>query len=163
MVTGMQKEEVVTIHILTRSLFLTYFIQPGGGFGDNGHLMDEGNSIRRSSQMVDSYLNIGKNTLSELYNQRSRFKVFIAHESITHLLTYLLTHSLSFSHILKDIQSKALDMLNYLGMSNNMMKTVEQRDFIDKIILFTCMVFTVVLMFALWWFVKYIQFIRVSE
>jgi Ca2+/Na+ antiporter len=54
------------------------------------------------------------------------------------------------------VQSKVLDMLNYLGISNTMMKTVEQRDFIDKIILFTCMVFTVVLLFALWWFVKYI-------
>ena len=68
------------------------FDQPGGGFGDDGHLMDEANSIRRSSQMVDSYLNIGSNTLSELHSQRSRFKVFT--HSLTYLLTYSLTHSL---------------------------------------------------------------------
>ena len=79
------------------------FDQPGGGFGDDGHLMDEANSIRRSSQMVDSYLNIGSNTLSELHSQRSRFKVFT--HSLTHLFIHSLTHSFVRSLIYSFIYS----------------------------------------------------------
>ena len=35
---------------------------------------------------------------------------------------------------LKGVQTKVLDILNMLGLSNYLMKSVERRDFADKII-----------------------------
>ncbi len=88
---------VILKEVLTHSSYflltylLTFSVASTGGSADgNGHLLNEANSIHRSSQMVDSYLNIGKNTLSELYSQRNRFKVHF----LLVLLAYALMHSL---------------------------------------------------------------------
>ena len=90
---------VILKEVLTHSsyFFLTYLLtyfsvaSTGGSADGNGHLLNEANSIHRSSQMVDSYLNIGKNTLSELYSQSNRFKVHF----LLVLLAYALMHSLT--------------------------------------------------------------------
>ena len=80
------------------------------GNNDN-HLLDleaavsESTSLDRSQGMVQSYLSIGRETLEDLYSQKER---------------------------LKGVQRKALDILNYLGLSQSIMKNVENRENIDK-------------------------------
>eukprot|EP01040_Poterioochromonas_malhamensis_P011209 gene11209-12213_t len=87
----------------------------------------ENGSLTRSSRMVNDYINVGRETLDELVNQRER---------------------------LKGIQRRAFDILNYLGLSNTIMKNVELRDWVDKWIVYIGMAFIVALMFVVWWFVR---------
>ncbi len=87
----------------------------------------ENGSLSRSSRMVNDYINVGRETLDELVNQRER---------------------------LKGIQRRAFDILNYLGLSNTIMKNVELRDWVDKWIVYIGMAFIVALMFVVWWFVR---------
>ncbi|RYH31102.1 hypothetical protein EON65_03380 [archaeon] len=87
----------------------------------------ESGSLARSSQNINEYIAIGRETLSELVSQRER---------------------------LKGIQRKAIDMLNYLGISGNMLKGVEKRDAVDKIIVFVGMAVILLVLLFIWWFVK---------
>ncbi len=89
--------------------------------------MAESGSLSRSSQMIGEYLSIGQETLSELVNQRER---------------------------LKSIQRKAFDMLNYLGISNSLLKYIERRDGMDKWIVYGGMIIIVLLLFFVIWFLK---------
>ena len=90
--------------------------------------MAENDSLNRSSKMVDDYVQIGQQTLHELYDQRDR---------------------------LKGVQKGVLDIMNYLGISNTIIKTVEKREFIDKIIVFIGMIFIIfVLGFIFFYFRK---------
>ncbi len=89
--------------------------------------MAESGSLSRSSQMIGEYLSIGQETLSELVNQRER---------------------------LKSIQRKAFDMLNYLGVSNSLLKHIERRDGMDKWIVYGGMIMIVLLLFFVIWFLK---------
>lgn len=100
---------------------------------DSGHDSDialelaENGSLSRSSQYVNEYLNIGKETLSELISQRER---------------------------LKGIQRKALDMMNYLGISGNLLKSVEMRDNVDKWIVYTGMAIILLVLYIIWKYVR---------
>lgn len=85
----------------------------------------ESESLTRSSRMVDGYLQTGQETLLELMSQRER---------------------------LKGVQRQVFDMLNYLGVSNSLLKTVERRDVVDKILVFAGMLFISLLLLAIWWF-----------
>ena len=67
--------------------------------------VSESSSLDRSQGMVQSYISIGRDTLEDLYSQKEK---------------------------LKGVQRKALDILNYLGLSQTIMKNVESRDTIDK-------------------------------
>ena len=87
----------------------------------------ENGSLSRSSKMLNDYLSIGKDTLDELVNQRER---------------------------LKGIQRRAFDILNYLGLSNTVMKNVELRDWVDKWIVYIGMAVILVLMFFVWWYFR---------
>eukprot|EP01031_Cornospumella_fuschlensis_P038202 gene38202-46420_t len=87
----------------------------------------ESGSLARSSQSLNEYIAIGRETLSELISQRER---------------------------LKGIQRKAIDMLNYLGISGNMLKGVEKRDAVDRIIVFAGMAIILLVLLFIWWFVK---------
>lgn len=85
--------------------------------------MAENGSLVRSSRMVNEYLTMGQETLQDLVSQRER---------------------------LKSIQRKAFDMLNYLGVSNTLMKGVEQRDVVDRWIVIGGMIFILILLYLVW-------------
>jgi Golgi SNAP receptor complex protein 2 len=89
--------------------------------------MAENKSIDQSSRLVDGYLQQGQETLSELVNQRER---------------------------LKSAHRKLFDVLNYLGLSNKTMKSIEKRDKIDNIIVIVGICFILLLIFLLWWYFK---------
>jgi Golgi SNAP receptor complex protein 2 len=72
--------------------------------------------------MINNYLAIGQETLSSLMSQRDR---------------------------LKGVQKKTLDMLNYLGISNSLMRSVERRDNVDKWIVYIGMILILLLVFYL--------------
>jgi golgi SNAP receptor complex member 2 len=86
--------------------------------------MSENISLVRSQGMVESYLEIGRDTLSELLGQKER---------------------------LKSAQRKVFDIANYLGLSNSIMKTVEGRDAADKWITYIGMFLILLLLFVIWW------------
>lgn len=87
----------------------------------------ENGSLSRSSKMINDYLAVGRDTLGELVNQRER---------------------------LKGIQRRAFDILNYLGLSNTVMKNVEMRDWVDKWIVYGGMIFIFLLMIFVWWYFR---------
>lgn len=97
----------------------------GGGYSQSQ--IDISSSIDRSSGMVNTYIELGQNTLTELLSQRER---------------------------MKNVHRKVLDMLNYLGLSNSIMKSVENRDNFDRIIVYGGMIFIVCLLLFIWLFVK---------
>jgi len=102
----------------------------GGGpeqMGDTRALLGENASLGRSASMVNSYLEVGQETLSELFSQRDR---------------------------VKGVQRKVFDMMNYLGISNSIMKSVEKREAFDKWIVYIGMLFITALVFVLWWVFK---------
>ena len=101
-----------------------------GGSDDNLNLnidleLAENDSLNRSSNMINSYIAQGQETLQELLSQKDR---------------------------LKNVQRKVLDIMNYLGISNSIMKAVERRDFTDKWIVISGMILTSGLTFLLWWY-----------
>ncbi len=77
--------------------------------------------------MINQYIAIGQNTLQDLLAQKER---------------------------LKSVQRKVLDILNYLGLSNSIMKAVEKRDVTDKWIVIIGMVIVLALLFWIWWYLK---------
>lgn len=89
--------------------------------------MAEKKSIENSSRMVDGYLSAGRETLSELVSQRER---------------------------LKSAHKKLFDILNYLGLSTNTMRSIESRDKIDAFIVFGGMALILILLFLIWWYFK---------
>lgn len=101
--------------------------RPDGIESDMALEAAENGSLTRSSQQVNEYISIGKETLSELLSQRER---------------------------LKGVQRKALDMLNYLGISGNLLKGVEMRDSVDKWIVYVGMVVILAVLFFIWRFVR---------
>lgn len=91
--------------------------------GDIEAEIAEGSSLQRSSKMMNDYLAIGQETLSDLMSQKER---------------------------LKGIQRKAFDILNSLGIANALMKAVEGRDSVDKWIVYGGMIFILILIFLVW-------------
>ncbi len=85
--------------------------------------IDVTNSLNRSSSMIDSYLESGQLTLSELLNQKER---------------------------LKSVHRKVIDILNYLGLSNSTMRSVENRDAFDRILVYSGMILILLLLFFIW-------------
>lgn len=81
--------------------------------------------MSRSSNMVNNYIAIGQETLSNLMSQKER---------------------------LKGVQKTTFDMLNYLGISNSLMRSVERRDKIDKWFVYIGMILILLLiLYLLWW------------
>lgn len=98
-------------------------MEAGGNYSQSD--MDTGNSLDRSSSMIHTYLDIGSNTLQELLSQKER---------------------------LKSVHSKVVDILNYLGISNTLMRSVEGRDSVDRIIVYVGMFGITLLLFCVWYF-----------
>jgi hypothetical protein len=85
--------------------------------------MAESGSLERSSHMMNEYLSVGRETLNELFSQRER---------------------------VKGVQRKALDILNYLGIANSIMKSSEQMDVVDKWMVVAGMLLVLSLILFLW-------------
>ena len=86
--------------------------------------MAESGSLDRSNAMVKSYIEQGQETLQELMEQRDR---------------------------MKGVKKKVLDIANYLGLSNAIMKAVGDREKVDAIITYGAMAFLLTLfLFILW-------------
>ena len=69
----------------------------------------ENASLSSSSRMMNQYIALGQDTLGNLIGQKER---------------------------LKNIHRKVHDVLNFLGLSNTIMRTVERRDVVDKWIVY---------------------------
>lgn len=87
--------------------------------------MAENDALTRSNAMMNDYLASGRDTLSELASQRER---------------------------LQGVQSKILSMLNTLGVSNSIMRAVENRDYFDKIIVFVGMIVMLIFIFVVYYY-----------
>ena len=100
---------------------------PGGYNNVNDMALDmaESGSLDRSGRMLDEYIAAGRDTLSELVMQKDR---------------------------LKSVQRKVFDMMNYLGISNSIMKAVEKREIVDKWLVYIGMILIMFLIALLWWF-----------
>eukprot|EP01038_Epipyxis_sp_PR26KG_P004468 gene4468-6318_t len=85
----------------------------------------ENGSLSRSNRMMNDYIAVGQETFRELVSQRER---------------------------LKGIQRKVFDILNYLGLANTIVKAVENREFVDRWIVFGGMLFIVLLLIFIWWY-----------
>jgi len=79
----------------------------------------ENSSLTSSSRMMNQYIAIGQETLGNLIGQKER---------------------------LKSVHRKVHDILNYLGLSNTIMRTVERRDAVDKWIVFGGMALIILLL-----------------
>lgn len=86
--------------------------------GDIEAELAENSSLQRSGRMLNEYIAVGQETMSNLMSQKER---------------------------LKGIQRKAFDILNSLGIANTLMRAVERRDSVDQWIVYGGMVFIVVL------------------
>lgn len=87
----------------------------------------ENGSLTRSAQMVGEYIAIGRESLAELGSQRER---------------------------LKAIQRRVLDMLNYLGLSNSLIKSIEDRENVDKWIVYGGMVLVLLIVFIVYMYLR---------
>lgn len=87
----------------------------------------ESSSLMNSQTMLNDYLNTGRETLGELLSQRER---------------------------LKSVQTKVLDILSLLGISNSIMRAVEKRDLVDKYIVFGGMAATLVILFLVIFYLR---------
>lgn len=101
----------------------------GSHYGSEGSLdnldveMAENTSLNRSAQMLDGYLASGRGALEELVGQRER---------------------------LKNAQRKVYDILNLLGISNSIMKNVENREAVDRLIVFAGMLVISILLLLIY-------------
>jgi golgi SNAP receptor complex member 2 len=87
----------------------------------------EGTSLGHSSNMMNDYIASGQETLSNLLSQRER---------------------------LKNVHRKVFDILNYLGLSTAIMKNVERRDSVDRLIVFGGMFFIIALIVFVYMYLR---------
>jgi Golgi SNAP receptor complex protein 2 len=99
----------------------------GNGAYDLEGGIREGTSLDSSSSMVNSYINLARDTLSELTDQRDRFK---------------------------GIQRKVLDVFAMLGISNKIIKKVEGRDAVDKWIVYGGMLLITALIVYIYLYIR---------
>ena len=99
----------------------------GGGDVNVDLELAEGESLDRSSSMVQGYLTAGQETLHELLSQKDR---------------------------LKGVQRRVLDIMGYLGVSASIMKAVERREAVDKWIVYGGMMIVSAITFSLWWYFR---------
>lgn len=87
----------------------------------------ENTSLNRSNQMLDDYIATGRGAFEELLSQREK---------------------------LKSAQRKVYDIFNMLGISNSIMKSVEKREQIDRLIVFVGMFIVSLILILVYIFLK---------
>ena len=55
---------------------------------------------------------------------------------------------------LKNARGKLYDLINNAGMGQTLANSIHSREYADALILYGCMILTVVIFFLLWWFVR---------
>jgi golgi SNAP receptor complex member 2 len=87
--------------------------------------LEEGESLKRSHAMIDENMGVSQTILSALASQRRR---------------------------LKGARRKLLDVANVLGLSSSLLRMSERRASGDRLLVWVCMVFVLLLIAVLWWF-----------
>ena len=100
-----------------RAALFSGAVQPGDAANVDLEMAEAG-SLDRSNSMVKDYISQGQETLQELMQQRDR---------------------------MKGVQKKVLDIANYLGLSNAIMKAVGDREKVDAIITYGAMALITIL------------------
>ncbi len=126
LVSFMKRKDKVDYSLQKRELFAGASVGSRNG-GDAALEMAESGSLDRSGKMMSEYIAAGQETLQELVGQKER---------------------------LKNIQRKVFDILNYLGVGNSIMKAVENRETVDRYIVFAGMFLILLLIFLLWYFIR---------
>lgn len=103
----------------------------GGADIEGGTMRDaviaENKSLDHSTRMMNDYIASGQETLGNLLSQRER---------------------------LKNVQRKVFDILNYLGLSNTIIKNVERRDFVDKWLVYVGMLVILLLIGVIYFYFR---------
>ena len=87
----------------------------------------ENASLQSSARMMNDYIAIGQETLGNLLSQKER---------------------------IKGVQRRVFDILNYLGLSNSIMRVVERRDIVDKWIVYIGMMLVTFLLFFAYYYMR---------
>ena len=90
-------------------------------------LLQESAGLKRANTAADGILEMGQSIMEELASQSDR---------------------------LKRIRGAVLDVATALGISRNLLRVIERRQLVDKIILYGGMMILVVLLLVLWYFFK---------
>lgn len=88
--------------------------------------MAEAATLSRSQKMLQDYIGVGKETLTELMSQRER---------------------------LQGVQKSLVDIMQSLGFSSGMVRAIEKIDFTDRLIVFGGMFGVCLLLVLIWFFV----------
>ena len=89
--------------------------------------MAENTALNRSNQMLDDYIATGRGAYEELLTQREK---------------------------LKSAQRKVYDIFNMLGISNSIMRAVENREKVDRMIVFVGMFIVTLILVLVWIYMK---------
>ena len=119
----MRRRNQNNIEVQRRELFGNADIE--GGVAPSEQQMAENASLLKSNQMINEYIATGQETLANLIGQKER---------------------------LKSIQRKVFDILNYLGISNSIMKSVERRESVDKWIVYGGMLLVLLLIVFIYFY-----------
>jgi len=95
--------------------------------GDHGLTQREAASLGRSTHMVDEMTEIGRNALASLYDQRMT---------------------------LVGARQRLANIASTLGLSNDLIRMIETRRWQDKWLVYGGMVFTLVILFLLYYYVR---------
>jgi len=95
----------------------------GGQTAEVDQLLKENQSLGRSHTVLDDIESAGRNIISSLGSQ---------------------------NETIKKAQRKLWDMANTLGLSRNIIRRIQRRTFVDKLIVYSGMVITLVFIFLLW-------------
>jgi hypothetical protein len=99
-----------------------------GRAGDQqSQLLTESRSLNSSHNMMDAIVDQSKAVLDNIVGQNTT---------------------------LKNARGKLYDLINNAGMGQTLANSINSRERADALILYGCMIFTVVIFFLLWWFVK---------
>lgn len=88
-------------------------------------LLKENDSLSRSTTMADYYLEMGKNSLTSLYDQKN---------------------------VLKNAKKRILDMANSLGLTGNVINKAMSRSWWDRAIVYSGIVIVTLLLVFVWYY-----------
>jgi Golgi SNAP receptor complex protein 2 len=108
-----------------KNLFGNADLEGGGTMSDAE--VAENTSLNNSSRIMNDYLATGKETLDNLLSQRER---------------------------LKSVKRKLFDILNYLGLSNTIIRVVEKRDYVDKLIVYGGMIVIILILILVYCYLR---------
>lgn len=108
-----------------KDLFGNADLEGGGTMSDAE--VAENTSLNNSSRIMNDYLATGKETLDSLLSQRER---------------------------LKSVKRKLFDILNYLGLSNTIIRVVEKRDYVDKLIVYGGMIVIILILILVYCYLR---------